>query len=134
MTAGIPASFDWEAQCRKEMKAALGDYFLLETDGNPVGVVAVHSYPENSLAELACLYIRNSHENAGYGRKLVAYAEKIAKERGAERLMALSTQAWRYFEQKCGFKEADEDILPPGRRQKLAASGRNSRVMVKLLS
>ena len=36
--------------------------------------------------------------------KLVAFAEKTAKERGAERIVALSTQAWRYFEQKCGFK------------------------------
>jgi amino-acid N-acetyltransferase len=118
---------------RREMKAALGDYFLLETDGNPVGVVAVHHYPEHKLAELACLYIRNSHENSGHGRKLVAFAEKKARERGAERILALSTQAWRYFEQKCGFKSAPASILPPVRRQKLLASGRNSKVMVKSL-
>jgi amino-acid N-acetyltransferase len=118
---------------RREMKAALGDYFLLETDGNPVGVVAVHHYPEHKLAELACLYIRNSHENSGHGRKLVAFAEKKARERGAERILALSTQAWRYFEQKCGFKSAPASILPPARRQKLLASGRNSKVMVKSL-
>ena len=91
---------------RKDMRAALGDYFVLETDGNPVGVLAVHLYPEHHLAELACLFIRASHENAGHGRKLVAFAELKAKERGATRLVALSTQAWRYFEQKCGFKEA----------------------------
>jgi amino-acid N-acetyltransferase len=118
---------------RREMKAALGDYFLMETDGNPVGVVAVHLYPDSKLAELACLYIRATHENAGHGRKLVAFAEKTAKARGAERIVALSTQAWRYFEQKCGFQVADESALPPARRQKLLDSGRNSKVMIKAL-
>jgi len=118
---------------RREMKTALGDYFLMETDGNPVGVVAVHHYPECKLAELACLYIRASHENAGHGRKLVAFAEKKAKERGAERIVALSTQAWRYFEQKCGFQVAPPTVLPPVRRQKLEASERNSKVMIKTL-
>jgi amino-acid N-acetyltransferase len=71
---------------RKDMRAALGDYFVLETDGNPIGVLAVHMYPEHRLAELACLFIRDSHE-----------------------------------------------ILPAPRRQKLRASGRNSKVMVKPL-
>lgn len=116
---------------RKEMKSSLDDYFLLDTDGNPIGVVAVHLYPDLQLAELACLYIRNSHENAGHGRRLVTFAEKKAKERGAKRIIALSTQAWRYFEQKCGFKVADDDVLPASRRQKLLASGRNSKVLVK---
>ena len=119
---------------RKEIRASLHDYFLMETDGNPVGIVAVHSYPEHRAAELACLFIRTSHENAGYGRKLVSFAEKRAKERGAERMFALSTQAWRYFEQKCGFTECSKDELPPLRRQKLEASGRNSRVMSKRLT
>lgn len=116
---------------RKEMRAALGDYFLFETDGNPIGVVAVHYYPEHKLAELACLYIRTAHENSGHGRKLVAFAERKARERGATRLIALSTQAWRYFEQKCGFRPASPDELPTERRRKLEASGRNSRVMMK---
>lgn len=116
---------------RKEMRAALGDYYLFETDGNPIGVVAVHYYPEYNVAELACLYIRTAHENTGYGRKLVAFAERKARARGATRLIALSTQAWRYFEQKCGFRPGTPDELPPERRRKLEASGRNSRVMIK---
>ncbi len=116
---------------RKAMRVALGDYFLFETDGNPIGVVAVHYYPEHKLAELACLYIRSAHENAGHGRKLVTFAERKARERGATRMIALSTQAWRYFEQKCGFHPATLDDLPPDRRRKLEASGRNSRVMIK---
>jgi amino-acid N-acetyltransferase len=118
---------------RKEIRTNLGDYFIMETDGNPVAVVAVHHYADQQMAELACLYVRQSHEGAGYGRKLVTVAEKKAKERGARSLFALSTQAWRFFEQKCGFSEAPKSILPPERLEKLESSGRNSRIMIKML-
>jgi amino-acid N-acetyltransferase len=118
---------------RREIRAALPDYFLLETDGNPVGCIAVHIHPGQKLAELACLFVRPSHEGAGYGRKLVTFAERKARERGAERIMALSTQAWRYFQQKCGYTEADHSILPPDRLKSLESSGRNSRIMAKVL-
>ncbi len=118
---------------RKDIRANLGDYHLLETDGNPVGVVAVHYYPETRQAELACLYIRTSHEDAGHGKKLVSFADRKAKEKGATEIFALSTQAWRYFEQKCGYSEAAKERLPLTRRQKLESSGRNSRIMAKAL-
>jgi len=118
---------------RKELRASLGDYYMMETDGNPVGCVAVHHYPEYKLAELACLFISASHEGAGYGRKLVSFAERKARERGAAKMLALSTQAWRYFEQKCGYSEAPKSILPPERLKKLESSGRNSRILAKPL-
>ena len=118
---------------RREIRAALPDYFLLETDGNPVGCIAVHIHADQKLAELACLFVRPSHEGAGYGRKLVTFAERKARERGAEKIIALSTQAWRYFQQKCGYSEADKSILPPNRLGILESSGRNSRIMAKAL-
>ncbi|MGI8603866.1 MAG: amino-acid N-acetyltransferase [Verrucomicrobiales bacterium] len=117
----------------KEIRTNLPDYFVMETDGNPVGCVAVHFYPEQRLAELACLFISNSHEGAGYGRKLVTFAERKAREKGADNLIALSTQAWRYFEQKSGFTDAPKTILPPERLKKHESGGRNSRIMVKAL-
>jgi amino-acid N-acetyltransferase len=46
-------------------------------------------------------------------------------------LFALSTQAFVYLQQKGGFTEAGPEILPPVRRSKYEASGRNSRVLVK---
>jgi amino-acid N-acetyltransferase len=118
---------------RREIRAALPDYFLLETDGNPVGCIAVHIHPNRKLAELACLFVRPSHEGAGYGRKLVTFAERKARDRGAEKIIALSTQAWRYFQQKCGYTEADKSILPPDRLATLESSGRNSRIMAMAL-
>ncbi|MBP7950417.1 MAG: amino-acid N-acetyltransferase [Verrucomicrobiales bacterium] len=118
---------------RQEIRENLGDYFVLEIDGSLVGVVAVQLFSENRLAEVGCLYIRKSHEGQGHGGRLVGFAEKRARALGAERLFALSTQAYNYFETKLGFQSWDEEHLPPARLEKLRRSGRNSRIMVKTL-
>jgi len=116
---------------RVDIVAHLEDYWVLEIDRNLVGCVALHIYPEQELAELACLYVHKNHEGQGYGRKLMAFAEQLAAEKGIKQVMALSTQTFNYFQQKGGYAEATPDILPPERRKKYDASARNSKVMVK---
>jgi amino-acid N-acetyltransferase len=119
---------------RAEILADIDDYWVLEIDRHIVGCVAMYPYPEQKMAELACLYVSRSTENQGLGRKLMSFVETLAKQRGFNRLFALSTQAFVYLQQKGGFMEADADILPPERRVKYEASGRNSRILVKNLT
>jgi len=119
---------------RAEILADIDDYWVLEIDRHIVGCVAMYPYPEQKIAELACLYVSRSTENQGLGRKLMSFVETLAKQRGFNRLFALSTQAFVYLQQKGGFMEADADILPPERRVKYEASGRNSRILVKNLT
>ena len=121
------------ARSRQDIRASLDSYFVLDVDGTVTGVVALHPWPEQKTAELACLYVRHTHEGMGYGRKLVQFAEKRARDAGYDRLFALSTQAYNFFENKLGFVPANAADLPPARREKLLKSGRNSRVMVKTL-
>ena len=104
-----------------------------EIDGNPVACVALHSYPEQKKGELACLYVSPAHENQGIGRKLIQYIETKARELGFNDLIALSTQAFTYFQSKAGFVEGSPDDLPPARREKYDQSGRNSKVLIKKL-
>jgi amino-acid N-acetyltransferase len=111
----------------------LGDYFIFEIDKNPVGCVALHVYPERHQGELACLYVSEPHENEGIGRKLIQFVENRARELGLRELLALSTQAFTYFQSKAGFAEGTPDDLPPARREKYDQSGRNSKVLVKKL-
>ncbi|HXO94939.1 MAG TPA: amino-acid N-acetyltransferase, partial [Chthoniobacterales bacterium] len=110
---------------RAEILADIDDYWVLEIDRHIVGCVAMYPYPEQKIAELACLYVSRSTENQGLGRKLMSFVETLAKQRGFNRLFALSTQAFVYLQQKGGFREADADILPPVRRVRYEASGRN---------
>jgi amino-acid N-acetyltransferase len=111
----------------------LDDYLIFEIDGNPVGCVALHVYPERKQGELACLYVSASHENEGIGRKLIQFVENRARALGLRELLALSTQAFTYFQSKSGFVEGTPDHLPPARREQYDQSGRNSKVLVKPL-
>jgi amino-acid N-acetyltransferase len=119
---------------RQEILQQIEDYWVLEIDRNLVGCVALHNYPEAQAGELGCLYVSRRHENQGYGVKLMAFVEEVARSKGYKRLIALSTQAFAYLEQKGGFKEVSPEELPAPRREKYAISGRHSRVLVKDLS
>ncbi len=118
---------------RTEVVQDMQDYWVLEVDHTPMGCVALHMYPESGMGELGCLYVARSHENQGYGRKLMAFVESLARERGLSRLFALSTQAYKYLQQKGGFREVGPEILPPHRREKYEQSGRKSKVLLKVL-
>src|SRR5581483_6061279 len=118
---------------RTTIEKQLNDYYIFEIDRNPVACVALHIYPEFKKGELACLYVSPSHENQGIGQKLLQFAENKARESGLNELLALSTQAFTYFQSKGGFSEGTPDDLPPVRREKYDQSGRNSKVLVKRL-
>jgi amino-acid N-acetyltransferase len=119
---------------RSAIEKQLGDYYIFEIDKNLVGCVALHVYPERRQGELACLYVSASHENQGIGRKLIQFVENRARELGLRELLALSTQAFSYFQSKGGFVEGTPDDLPPERRERYDQSGRNSKVLRKKLA
>ena len=119
---------------KSTIEKSLGDYYMFEIDKNPVGCVALHVYPEQNQGEIACLYVASSHENQGIGRKLIQFAENKARELGLRQILALSTQAFTYFQSKGGFVEGSPDNLPPARRERYDQSGRNSKVLIKDLT
>ena len=118
---------------RADILARIEDYWVLEIDRNLAGCIALHPYREEGKAELACLYVSKTQENAGYGRRLMTFVENLARSEGFQEMFALSTQAFVYLQQKGGFHEADASALPAARREKYEGSGRHSKVLVKPL-
>lgn len=118
---------------RTSLEKTLGDYSIFEIDKNPVACIALHPFPDQAVGEVACLYVKSSHENQGIGRKLLQFTENKAREMGLKQLVALSTQAFTYFQSKGGFQEGSPDDLPPARREKYDQSGRRSKVLIKKL-
>src|SRR5476651_1545836 len=118
---------------RQDIISQLHDYYVFQIDGNIVGCVALHVQPDGDTAELACLSVSGAHENLGIGQKLMLFAEDAAKQKGVKSIFLLSTRAFNYFQQKGGYKEGSPADLPPARREKYDASGRNSKVLVKPL-
>jgi len=134
LTKNSVATEELTKRTRAGIEKQLNDYYIFEIDKNPVACVALHLYPEQKKAELACLYVSPSHENQGIGRKLIQFTESKARELGVSELITLSTQAFTYFQSKGGFTEGTPDDLPSARREKYDQSGRNSKVLVKKLS
>ncbi len=118
---------------RTEIERQIHDFYVFEVDRNPVACVALHVYPEQDMAELACLLVDPRCENQGIGVKLMQFVEKQARARGIGTLFCLSTQAGNYFQQKGGFTPGTPDDLPPARRERYDRSGRRSLVLLKRL-
>lgn len=116
---------------RADILEHMQDFWVLEIDGKLMGCVALHVYPADGCGELACLYVHKEHENEGHGRKLMAFVETMAREKGLGQLFALSTQAYKYLQTKGGYRESSPDIMPAARRKKYEAGGRQSKVLLK---
>jgi amino-acid N-acetyltransferase len=118
---------------REEVAARINDYYVFEIDRNILGCVALRVYDltDKAVAELECLYVSEAHENQGIGRKMMHFIENQARILGVDRLFALSTQAFNYFQQKGQFREGDPAMLPPARRERYTKSGRHSKVLYK---
>jgi len=111
----------------------LGDFLVMRFDDNTVGCVAVHSFGDYELGEVACLYVKETHEDRGYGGELLIEAEAKAQKSGLKGVFALTNRAARFFSKK-GYTQAEISQLPPARREQLEESGRNSEVWVKWFS
>ncbi|MFZ9937666.1 MAG: GNAT family N-acetyltransferase, partial [Luteolibacter sp.] len=97
-----------------------------------VACVALHPYPAEKCAEVACLYVKQAHEARGYGKQLVAHAEQLAAARGIPRVFALTNRAAGFFT-GLGYTQASVEALPQRRRAQFEASGRDSLVFSKTL-
>jgi amino-acid N-acetyltransferase len=116
----------------EDIVSRLSDYRVMSIDDNVVGCVALHEYPGEYCAEVACLYVKQAHEGRGYGAELVAYAEEIARVKGIPRAFALTNRAADFF-CRAGYTQADVSALPEKRRAQFEASGRDSLVFEKTL-
>lgn len=112
----------------EDVSQRLSEYYVLTLDDTIVGSVAVHLYPADKAAEVACLYIKNRHEGLGYGRALVAFAETRARTAGMENVFAVSKSAVEFFRDRMHYAEWPRELLPARRLHDLESSGRNSGV------
>jgi amino-acid N-acetyltransferase len=116
-----------------EIERQVTAFFVFEVDGSLAGCVALHQYPNDGKAEMACVCVASKYENQGIGLRLMNFVEERARELGLKELFCLTTQAINYFVQKGGFRLGTPDDLPAPRRQRYDLSGRRSQVMIKKL-
>jgi amino-acid N-acetyltransferase len=110
----------------------IDQFYVFEIDENIIATVSLYFYPDKpQLAEVGSLYVLPFYQNRNIGRKMVDFACMMAKERGAKKVVALSTQSYGFFTSVLNFEETDKEILPEARLKLYEESGRNPKVLVK---
>ncbi len=122
----VPRSYE-------EIETSLSDFLVMTIDGNVVGCVALHCSDDPMCAEIACLYVKQSHGGQGYGQFLVQAAEKRARELGIPWVFALSTRAVDFFVEQLEYQPCPIEEIPRLRQERLRASGRESSVIRKTI-
>lgn len=120
----VPRDYD-------EIVEKSADFQVLCVDDNVVGCVALHCY--GPIGEVACLYVKQSHEGSGHGKILVKAAEAKARELGLREVFALTNRASEFFG-ILGYSEITQDRVPAERRKRLEQSARQSVVLAKELN
>jgi len=110
----------------------IDQFFVFEVDEAVIACVTLMFYPDQpETAEIGSLYVLPFYHNRGIGKKMVDFACLQAKERGAKKILALSTQSFGFFTSVCGFEEGTKEILPEARLKLYDDSGRNAKVLLK---
>lgn len=122
----VPRSYE-------EIENLLSDFLVMTIDGNVVGCVALHCSDEPRCAEIACLYVKQSHGGQGYGQLLVEAAEERARAMEIPWVFALSTRAVDFFIGQLAYQSCPIGEIPKPRQDRLRASGRESSVIRKSL-
>lgn len=116
---------------RELLEREIEHFTVMERDGTVVACAALYNYPDNQMAELACLAVSAGYQSKGRGKQLLASIEQSALQAGVKAMYVLTTQTAHWFLEQ-GFKAADIADLPV-EKQALYNYQRNSRVFRKQL-
>jgi amino-acid N-acetyltransferase len=120
------------ARPRELLENEIDKFTVVERDRLVIGCAALHPFPEQGIAEIACVAVRPEYREGGRGEVLLTFLEKKARERGIPRVFVLTTRAIHWFRER-GYEPAKLSALPKSRRAKVDRK-RKSKVLVKDLS
>lgn len=101
---------------RKELEREIRLFRVIDLDGTIIGCAAIHPFPGEKTAELACLVVHPDYRLDKRGDNLLDAIIKQARQQELEQVFVLTTQTVHWFMER-GFKEVDATALPPEKRQ-----------------
>lgn len=116
---------------RERLEIEISHFTILERDGMIIGCTALYPYPEEALAELACLAIHKDYQNEKRGEYLLQLMEEQAISNDIKKLFVLTAKTAHWFIER-GFVSAKIDSLPLD-KQRMYNFQRRSKVFVKTL-
>ncbi len=116
---------------REMLENDIERFTVIERDGLVVACAALYEYPDEAIAELACLVVHPDYRTSGRGDQLLHYLERECAAQGLRRLFVLTTQSAHWFRER-GFDSCDLNDLPTARRSHYD-QGRRSKILLKTL-
>ncbi|MBL0122219.1 MAG: amino-acid N-acetyltransferase [Betaproteobacteria bacterium] len=116
---------------RTQLENEIDRFVVLEQEEEIIGCAALYPFPNDKAVELACLAVNPFYRDGGRGERILAFAEKRAKEKGFKTLFVLSTQTTQWFLER-GFVESDVSKLPQ-EKQAAYSYSRRSKIYSKPL-
>ena len=117
---------------RELMETEIDHFTVLERDGMIIGCAALYPYPDDGMAEMACLAVHRDYQGDGRGEKILEALERQAHKLGISNLFVLSSRSAHWFLERA-YKETDMADLPM-QKQQLYNYQRRSKVFMKNLS
>ncbi|MCM8856980.1 MAG: amino-acid N-acetyltransferase [Candidatus Thiodiazotropha sp.] len=116
---------------RELLETEIDGFTLMERDGMAIACAALYTYPQESMAELACVAVHPDYRGGDRGDRLLAQMESQARQQGIHQLFILTTQSAHWFRER-GFVQAELKHLPM-RKRELYNYRRNAKVFIKTL-
>ncbi|MGB5811805.1 MAG: amino-acid N-acetyltransferase, partial [Polyangiales bacterium] len=117
---------------REMLENDIDRFTVIERDGMVVACSALYPYPDDAIAELACLVVHPDYRTTGRGDQLLQYIERACVSQGLGRLFVLTTQTSHWFRER-GFENCAIDEVPQARRSAYDV-GRRSKILLKNLA
>jgi amino-acid N-acetyltransferase len=116
---------------RELIEREIDNFSVIDHDGVIFGCAALYPFPQEKMAEMACLTVNPEVQAQGDGERILKHMENRARAAGFTKLFVLTTRTAHWF-QKRGFVHATVEALPKD-RQKMYNWQRKSQVLVKTL-
>lgn len=116
---------------REMLENDIDRFTVIERDRMTIACAALYAYPDDGIAELACLVIHPDYRASGRGDQLLQYLELQCQAQGLERLFVLTTQASHWFRER-GFNKCELVELPKD-RQPFYDQQRRSKILIKFV-
>ncbi|MDO4905130.1 MAG: amino-acid N-acetyltransferase [Lautropia sp.] len=116
---------------RALIESEITNFTVIEHDGVIFGCAAMYAFPDEQMAEMACLAVSPQSQGLGDGERLLQRIEQRARTAGIRQLFVLTTRTAHWF-LKRGFRQATVDDLPSSRKN-LYNWQRRSQVLLKNL-
>ncbi|MCW9709780.1 amino-acid N-acetyltransferase [Avibacterium sp. 21-586] len=117
---------------REQLEMDIANYTIIDRDGVIIACAALNLYPQEKMAEMACVAVHPDYRNSSRGDILLETIEKRAKEQQIKQLFVLTTRTVHWFQER-GFSLAQVEDLPVEKREKYNYQ-RRSKILIKDLT